>query len=85
MLVTLLVLAYLFIYKPFDKSLMQKLEVFNTYTELVLLYIVLCFTNANEFRDYLIYDMAFIVCLAGNITVHMSLLLKSTFVDLKKI
>ena len=75
MLVTLLVLAYLFIYKPFDESLMQKLEVFNTYTELVLLYIVLCFTNANEFHDFLIYDIAFIVCLGGNITVHMFLLL----------
>ena len=86
---------------------------FNNVTEMVLIYVIMCFTNANytekyksnEFRidsnsnaltsstslkvndNYLstmaVYDILFICSLAGNISVHIYFLLKSTFIDCK--
>lgn len=40
-------LNYLILYRPFEESVTQNLEVFNNLTEVFLLYSVLTFTDAN--------------------------------------
>ena len=62
---------------------MQKLEIFNTCTELLMMYTIMCFTDANQYSMLLVFDVSFIVMLIGNICVHLFFLLKSTFIDLK--
>ena len=77
-------LCYLIIYKPFEESLMQNLEVFNNITEMILLYSVLSITNANPFALHPFYDALFLTPLVGNICVHFYFLLKSSFIDVKQ-
>ena len=71
-------LCYLLLYKPFEDSLMQKLEVFNNVTEMIILYSVLSITNANAYASYPFYDALFISPLIGNICVHLFFLMKSS-------
>ena len=77
-------LSYLILYKPFEESLMQNLEVFNNITEIILLYSVLSITNANLFALHPFYDALFLTPLVGNICVHFFFLMKSSYLDIKQ-
>ena len=77
-MLSMISLCYLLLYKPFEDSLMQKLEVFNNITEIIVLYSVLSITNANPNASHPLYDALFISPLIGNISVHLFFLIKSS-------
>ena len=83
-LLSMISLSYLILYKPFEESLMQNLEVFNNITEIILLYSVLSITNANLFALHPFYDALFLTPLVGNICVHFFFLMKSSYLDIEQ-
>ena len=75
---------YLIEYRPFEEDKLNKLEIFNEITNLVLLYHMLMFTEwiSDASSRYLV-GWSFIACNAGNLLVHFSLLLKDTYGQMK--
>lgn len=80
----LIEICYLYLYRPFDDDLVLKLEIFNEFTNLVLLYHILLFSDwiSDASTRYLI-GWAFIGANAINMSVHFFLLLKETFASMK--
>ena len=44
-------IIYLILAKPFEEALMQQLEIFNEVCTIALIYIMLCFSDANIYRE----------------------------------
>ena len=85
---------YLLHFRPFESPTMQRVEVFNEICSLCLMYALMCFSGANasaageESSDAsatrVEFDLAFLAILGINLLVHLSLLMKSSIVDLKE-
>ena len=74
---------YLITYVPFEEPLMQKLDIFNEFTTLALMYTVLCFSRANILvGEYeMPYDIAFMCFLCGNMATHLFFLIRDTCIE----
>ena len=69
-------MMYLIIWKPFDSEFMNRIEIFNEFTTILLSYVLFLFSPANLKYDdsNFYYDMAFIAVLGSNILVHCAFL-----------
>ena len=78
-------IIFLILVEPFTEPLLQKLELFNEVCTLALVYIMVCFTDANEalFLTENYYDFAFLVGMAINLLVHVYYLLKNSFLEMR--
>jgi len=78
-------LVFLFAVKPFDIPLMQGLEVFNELCSVILIYVMMCFSDANNDLEYTAnyYDFAFLFGMAVNLIVHVYLLVKDSVLSIK--
>jgi hypothetical protein len=95
---TIISLLYLLLYKPFDTSLLQNLEVFNEFTSLALLYTTLCWLKFYDPSDedqevwFWIEDEPlrenignfFNAVMGLNVSVHLYFLFRSLYRDCKK-
>ena len=65
--------------------MLKKLEVFNEVTTMTMVYVMMCFSDANQAYEgsKLGFDMAFTACIAVNLLVHLSLLVKDSVVRTK--
>ena len=77
---------YLITYEPFEEPLMQKLELLNEVTSILLMYTISCFSSANVagVANMLPIDITFLTLLGGNICVHLYFLLKDTYISVKE-
>lgn len=77
---------YLITYEPFEEPLMQKLELLNEITNILLMYTISCFSPANVagVANILPIDITFLTLLGGNICVHLYFLLKDTYISVKE-
>ena len=64
---------------------MQSLEIFNEVCSVVLIYVMICFSDANLGLEYTAnyYDFAFLAGMAVNLIVHVYLLVKDSFLSMK--
>mmetsp|Transcript_6845 Transcript_6845/g.9410 ORF Transcript_6845/g.9410 Transcript_6845/m.9410 type:complete len:92 (-) Transcript_6845:854-1129(-) len=76
--------GYLATFKPSEENLLMKLDLFNEYTTVFLVDMLLTFSSGNVFKMDLEGDCIFLGLLFGNVCVHLYFLLKSTFVDVKE-
>ena len=78
-------ILYLITYKPFEEPLVQKLELLNEATNILLMYTISCFSPANVagVDNMLPIDISFLTLLGGNISVHLYVLLKDTYISAK--
>ena len=76
---------YLATYEPFEEPLMQKLEIFNEFTMIGLIYCVMSFSPVNlEMENNEAWVVgAFLVCLCGNMLVHLYFLMKDSYLSTK--
>jgi len=75
--------CYLLHFKPFENSLVQKLEVFNEVCSLVMLLLTFCMTDlVPSPEDRNIVGLFFIGCIALNIGTHLYFLFADVFVKL---
>ena len=81
--VSTLQIWYLLEYKPFEKPLLQKLEIFNEATMIVLVYVLMCFSESNlkDLDTELPFDITFAFFLFGNICGHLFFLLRRNYGD----
>ena len=84
----MLQVVYLLHVRPFENELIQRLEIFNELCSICLIYALMCFTGANqisrgEIRGETLYDFLFFAIIAINLLVHLSLLMKASFISLK--
>jgi uncharacterized membrane protein len=79
-------ILYLITYEPFEEPLMQKLELLNEVTSILLMYTISCFSSANVagVANMLPIDITFLTLLGGNICVHLYFLLKDTYISVKE-
>lgn len=72
-------------YRPFEEPLMQRLEVYNELTMIILIYCIISFSPLNQSveESELTLSLTFLAFLCSNILVHLYFLLKDTFVQLK--
>ena len=78
-------IVYLLLFMPFEEKLVGRLELFNEYTAMVLLYHAFMFTSLVP--SYYLQRMAgfsFLLYMILNISVHFFFLFKTTFFDCKK-
>ena len=85
MLLTMIETIYLLVFKPFEEPLLQRLELFNEFTSIMLLYATLCFT------EYIYNDTAkshigwvFVGGMAVNMSVHLFFMVRGSCQDCKK-
>ena len=85
MLLTIIETVYLLVFKPFEERLLQRLELFNEFTSIMLLYATLCFT------EYIYNDTAkshigwvFVGGMAVNMSVHLFFMVRGSCQDCKK-
>lgn len=64
---------------------MQRLEVFNEFCELFLIYTMICFSDANLGLDYTVnyYDYMFLLGMGFNVLVHVFFMLKASVISTK--
>lgn len=64
---------------------MQHLEVFNEVCTIFLIYVMTCFTDANQkyLEDPMYYDIAFLVGCGVNVIVHLYFLTKDSVLNVK--
>ena len=64
---------------------MQGLEIFNEVCSLALVYVMICFSNANVGLEYTVnyYDFAFLLGMGVNLIVHVYLLVKDSVLSIK--
>jgi len=78
-------IVFLILVEPFTEPLLQKMEIFNEICTLALVYVMVCFTDANKAlwltENY--YDFAFMAGMAINLLVHVYFLLKNSFFEIK--
>ena len=81
--VSTLPIWYLLEFRPFEKPLLQKLEIFNEATMIVLVYVLMCFSESNlKYLDTeLPFDITFAFFLFGNICGHLFFLLRRNYGD----
>ena len=75
---------YLTTYRPFESKLLLRLDIFNEVTTVALVDILCSFTPANTSPMDVEMDLLFLVCLIGNISVHLYFLVKSSVVSAKE-
>ena len=65
---------------------MQKLEIFNEITNILLVYSISCFSSANvaALDNEFPLDVTFMLLLSGNLCVHIYFLVKDTCVSSKR-
>ena len=70
---------------PFEESLVGKLEIFNEYTAMILLYHVFLFTGLVPSLTFQIaVGWSFVFFMCGNMSLHLYFLLKATVLDYKR-
>ena len=62
---------------------MQKLEILNSTTEIILLYCVMGITDANLHNNSVLFDLPIATVILTNIGVHLFFLVKSTYINAK--
>ena len=69
-------MMYLVIWRPFENEYMNRIEIFNEFTTILLTYVLFLFSSANLKYDdsNFYYDMAFVAVLGSNIIVHCTIL-----------
>jgi len=77
-LVSMVQVAYLTSYKPQQVALQFKLDVLNEVTTIVLVDMLVLMTEANQSPFDFETDVAFLLILFGNISVHLFFLMKNT-------
>ena len=75
--------AYLTTYRPFLNSLLLRLDVFNEFTTVILVDLLLVFSEANQEKFDLEADVFFLACLFGNLCVHIFFLMVNTVHGIK--
>ena len=75
--------AYMTNYKPSDNELLMKLDIFNEWTTILLVDVLLIFSDGNPFNMDLEADCCFLFLLFGNLTVHLFFMIKNTIVATK--
>ena len=80
---TVIQLGYLLYFKPFEGSLVQKLEEFNEWCTMLIISILFCLTKyvPNAGDKYMV-GFILIPVLIGNMAVHLYFLLKDTILGL---
>jgi len=76
--------GYLATFKPSEETLLMKLDLFNEYTTVFLVDLLLTFSSGNVSKMDLEGDCIFLGLLLGNVCVHLFFLIKSTVVDIKE-
>ena len=78
-------IVYFLLFMPFEESLVGRLELFNEYTAMILLYHAFMFTALipSLFMQRMA-GFSFIAYMCLNMLVHFYFLLKSTYGDMKK-
>ena len=71
-------ISYLVRYRPFEEPLLQKLEIFNEVTTILLVDLLTIFSDGNYMKKEFAMDILFLVCLFSNIAVHMYFLIKDS-------
>ena len=79
LLFSTLQIAYLIVIKPFKKKRLQKVEVYNELTTLVLTYVLACFSIANPHEPSNYFDYAFLSFAGGNLIVHLIILMRGSY------
>lgn len=74
---------YLSTYKPFTEPLLLKLDIFNEFTTVILVDLLVILTDANPSKIDLQVDIFFLTCLFGNLAVHLFFLMKNSFLTVK--
>ena len=74
---------YLVNYKPFEEPLLNKLDIFNEVTTVLLVDLLPCFSRANMSPSNFEMDILFLCGLFSNIAVHLFFLVKNSLVSLK--
>ena len=78
-------IIYLLLFMPLEEKLSGRLELFNEYTTMILLYHVFIFTNlVPSVLFQLLIGYSFMFFVIGNMGVHLFFLLKGTFFDCKE-
>ena len=74
---------YLVTFKPFEEPLLQKLEIYNELTMIILVYCVMTFSplNSDIESNELSLVIVFLGCLCGNILVHLYFLCKDSLLS----
>ena len=80
---SVLQVAYLETYNPSEEPLIQKLDIFNEITTVILVDLLTIFSHGNILKFDLEGDIAFLALLLGNLSVHLYFLFKSTFIGVK--
>ena len=75
--------GYLTTFKPSDVPLSMKLDIFNEITTVTLVDLLTVFSAANLTKFDSEADFLFLVCLFGNLVVHLFFLFKTTAVSAK--
>mmetsp|Transcript_38853 Transcript_38853/g.50866 ORF Transcript_38853/g.50866 Transcript_38853/m.50866 type:complete len:257 (-) Transcript_38853:602-1372(-) len=73
--------GYLATYKPSEEKLGERLDIFNEVTTVVLVDTICVFSAGNLSHFDFEADIFFLVCLIGNMCVHLFFLLRSIFYD----
>ena len=76
--------AYLTNWRPSSERLLQRLDIFNEWTTVILVDMLLIFSAGNLEKFDLQADCFFLAVLFGNLCVHLFFLVKSTIVSTKE-
>ena len=63
---------------------MLKMEILNEVTTVILVDLLLCFSEGNANPDEFELDIAFLACLFANLSVHLFFLIKDSIVSIKE-
>jgi len=80
---SVLQVAYLTTYRPFEEPLGQQLDIFNEMTSVILVDLLVVFSEGNTGEFDFEADVMFMLCLFGNLSVHLFFLSRSSFFNLK--
>ena len=84
LILTMVQIIYLQLYMPFEETLVGRLDLFNEYTAMILLYHVFLFTSLVPHLTFqMIVGWSFVAFMCGNMTVHVFFLLKTTLFTCK--
>ena len=70
--------GFLTTFRPFTEPLLMKLDVFNEFTTVVLVDLLVVLSDANQSKFDFEADIFFLACLFGNLSVHLILLVRNT-------
>ena len=71
-------IAYLIYCQPFEETLLLKLEIFNEVVTIILLDVLTMASGANNSPIDQETDILFLLCLVGNVSVHIFFLVKDS-------